>query len=1661
MIATFYSFKGGVGRSMALANIAEYLHAKGLSVAMIDWDLEAPGLESYFYPAKVAGSNPNDFVANSELSGVRSRPGLVDLLYDYKAKYPEFRGASTSSVLDAGQAGQVPYQSSTASLSEEDRKAYAQKVDGQLEGFPDFFRESVREHIEQVPKATANIDPPPTFELFLDSIFSDISKKTDGLTVPFSSAFVQSPLRGYLQCIHPPDSGRNNGLLLLTAGARQAKQFSGFAAAVQDFDWAEFYGIYAGAQFFEWLRTRLRQLVDVVLIDSRTGVTEMGGICTRVMADLVVCFCAPNSQNLEGVGKIIDGLKIDSRLAEPADKHQIDVIAVPTRIDDAESNLLDRFRRDFTDDVQSKAVPDRMFEIDDPLWSLRIPYIPQFNYLERRVIGPSPEVPAKLDPPSERLALAYRQIAASMAVLAAEGSGFRQQFAGELATLFPQLQKPRTPDMAPKSPENYVPRYRETESLRNLLRKTSQVPGISRIAVTGPSCSGKTALVATVCNDLEIKHAYPGGIVWLQCDRGWTAETIEDFLRDSFGLGRSFRGARLEEFLAARNFLFVADSVWDPADLRPIFKFGRQCTQLVITTDASTASAFSETVLPVGMLSDEEVAFFLGADAVPRLASVPDADPNVASLIVHWPLTASLLRSALDRRLAQRESLDQAWHALAKSVALHGIVAFDQLSTSERNASVSRTLTRALGHLKPEARDLLLKAANAHKAGSPIEAGLEVPQDPPEIAQRAKQLDSLGLATFSGGVLRVHEIVYSWLFASGQVGRTSSKSVAGPRLSSSESKRLAEDNDVGLAKKLLRGQSAALQEIIDLAERLYAVRFYGYARRLFELARQQPDAARLPADRKLKLAQRLALTTYRDPDLPAAMRFTGALSTLESADMHPPDPSLPEPCQETLGLAGAIHKYKWNFNGQRSEIEHSYFEYARGAKQPIEGDFGYTRINAAFVADLLAKQQENEAPEICDKFRSEARRLREEIVSALPLLGDMPKHASVRQQFWYPATLAEAYFGLQRFEEARFWLREAAALGAPEWQLESLTRQLAMLANSQHGEFQENSPAWSCLHLLVGDSVAAVRTVTAGKVGLALSGGGFRASLFHIGVLARLADLDMLRHVEVLSCVSGGSIIGAQYYLEVRQLLHKLPDAEITRQHYIEIVQRIQRDFLRAVQTNPRTRLFANLAGNVRSLLYPSYSRTNVLGEFFEDRFYRRPSGVKSGPIRLDELKISPNGWTGDFNPKLDNWRRAAKAPMLLLNATALNTGHNWQFAVNWMGEPPLGASDSVDRNDVLRRMYYWEAPKDYRNVRLGDAVAASACVPLLFDPIEMPDLYPGETLRLVDGGVHDNQGVGGLIEQECRVVIVSDASGQMNSEPKPSSSAIGVPLRTNSILQARVREAQFRELDSLSKASALTGFAFLHLKRDLLSRDTDWTDCPDPTAEPKKSVLTPYGIPTAVQTLLAGVRTDLDSFSDVEAYALMLSGYRMAREYLPQCVPQLASRSDIQGSWDFLAIENAVTADDESHERLMRILRAAPKRSAKIFRLTPLRALPGLLLAIVILVALALGPLVFFYRSFRPFVDPLLSPFFKLFHIPMNLLTTLIASSLASFFLWLAVCSILAVLLWLGHRGKKSFTIIATGLLMIPFGSIVAMLHIFLSDPQYLAYGKVSAKRN
>lgn len=63
------------------------------------------------------------------------------------------------------------------------------------------------------------------------------------------------------------------------------------------------------------------------------------------------------------------------------------------------------------------------------------------------------------------------------------------------------------------------------------------------------------------------------------------------------------------------------------------------------------------------------------------------------------------------------------------------------------------------------------------------------------------------------------------------------------------------------------------------------------------------------------------------------------------------------------------------------------------------------------------------------------------------------------------------------------------------------------------------------------------------RIALALSGGGFRAAIFHLGVIRRLEELGIMKDVDVISSVSGGSIIAAYYVCEMETRLRLEPPA--------------------------------------------------------------------------------------------------------------------------------------------------------------------------------------------------------------------------------------------------------------------------------------------------------------------------------------------------------------------------------------------------------------------------------------------------------------------------------------------------------------------------------------
>lgn len=275
MIYTFYSYKGGVGRTMALANIAELFYQAGLNVLMVDWDLEAPGLERFF-----------PTILDSRLFEKR---GIMDMLLHYK-----------------------------------------------------------KQMSEELP---ISIEEP-----------TELLEKPDRLLVD----------------VYPDSS--NGKLWFIPSGRRDKAHFSDYANAVLTFDWQDFYQNWEGERYFEWLRLQFLRLADIVLIDSRTGLTEMGGVCTYQFADVVVMFCAANRQNLDGIVKMAHNFKRPA-LTTLRGGRSLEVLIVPARLEYAEGGGLNQFKRDFLSEF-SQFVPSKLGSDPEILWKLRIPYIPYYAYNE-------------------------------------------------------------------------------------------------------------------------------------------------------------------------------------------------------------------------------------------------------------------------------------------------------------------------------------------------------------------------------------------------------------------------------------------------------------------------------------------------------------------------------------------------------------------------------------------------------------------------------------------------------------------------------------------------------------------------------------------------------------------------------------------------------------------------------------------------------------------------------------------------------------------------------------------------------------------------------------------------------------------------------------------------------------------------------------------------------------------------------------------------------------------------------------------------------------------------------------------------------------------------------------------------------------------------------
>lgn len=824
------------------------------------------------------------------------------------------------------------------------------------------------------------------------------------------------------------------------------------------------------------------------------------------------------------------------------------------------------------------------------------------------------------------------------------------------------------------------------------------------------------------------------------------------------------------------------------------------------------------------------------------------------------------------------------------------------------------------------------------------------------------------------------------------------------------------------------------------------------------------------------LTQQLALCTYKDKNLNPTAQQDKALKILETLDLRN-DQNIDS---ETLALAGAIFKRKWEQKRQEKHLYDALAFYRAAYERNPSQDKGYGGINAAFLLDILASRahavsfRTRTPPKDADEFTREATQLRENLVRHVPTLWERTADSgpSPDQDYWHLMTMAELHFGLEQWSETKAYFRKILELWnvqedpdtTQDWQKETSIRQLANIAKlrkyplpQKHADLATWHEAWQTLATIAGEEKVFALSRDHGKVGLALSGGGIRASLYHLGVMARLAEAGILGSVEILSTVSGGSIVGAHYYLELKRRL-ELNTAdelnELTTKDYCDAVSEVIHTFMEGVQKNLRTYALADFGKNVKMIFSKTYGRSHRLGELYEEQLYGRikddhPQGQ---PRTMSSLLIQPT--QGTFSPKFQNWERQSKVPILLLNTTSLNSGHNWHFTASWMGEPPGLLGGKVDKNERYRRLYYEEAPtEELKNYRLGYAVAASAGVPGLFDPLTINGLYKGRTVRLVDGGVHDNQGIQGLLDEDCTFIFCSDASGQMNDDPNPSGSTLGVILRSTSIQGDRIREAEYHTVKEGLDTDAIKSLFFVHLKKDLPTPVVDWIGCKNPSPQ-GQSPTTPYGVNIDIQKQLAAIRTDLDSFSEVESYALMLSGYQMTDYELRSLKERHFTEGDTEHweafdveapgrqDWPFLPLKNIMKLDanskDPRRQDLGKQLEAGSKLLFKIWKLSPtLRAVSwvtGISVALLLLAAL----------------------YFK-FSEPLGWEMTV---GELSIFVFLILGGLLFPLLkWINPQ--KAIQEYGSKSLIALFGFVASRIHLHIFDPWFLKRGKLSRLLN
>ena len=251
-------------------------------------------------------------------------------------------------------------------------------------------------------------------------------------------------------------------------------------------------------------------------------------------------------------------------------------------------------------------------------------------------------------------------------------------------------------------PEIYVPRSIEFKQLRDLLFTLNSVdPRANIVGLHGAGGFGKTTLAAMICQDSQVRQAFPDGIYWLTLGQEPDISALLAHLYSALTRKpvASVELSTIAKYLDGKRYLVVFDDVWEPGDLVPLLRATTGCMRLVTSRNSSVIPRAHW--VQIGKMQLHEAADMLAAQLG---EPVPDSSllMGLARQLGGWPLLLELAGKVLQERRAITYTFDDALSYVITALHDDGVLAFDpedpEDKTNQRRA-IASTLNLSINQL--------------------------------------------------------------------------------------------------------------------------------------------------------------------------------------------------------------------------------------------------------------------------------------------------------------------------------------------------------------------------------------------------------------------------------------------------------------------------------------------------------------------------------------------------------------------------------------------------------------------------------------------------------------------------------------------------------------------------------------------------------------------------------------------------------------------------------------------------------------------------------------------------------------------------------------------------------------------------------------------------